>query len=351
MKNIKKTIGSLLICASLICVAGCNNTNAPAETQKPINVSNENLAYEKTTAPETTVKEDNPIVETTTEGTSSISSVGNYAFNLDEAYDTTMDNNMSDNVKVSLKLTTLNDATFEAAQDAQANGFNENNSNTTLIPFDGYITYGEFCNIKGCELEPWHNITGYTDDGRPEYSKEGLSIGNISIDKMQDIYTEKGKEVGNRKFLFTTIGMDSITKDKIETDNKFIIPSVPALSFECVNGGEVIDDVNATIPDDAIVKGVLIQNSYYANATVCITLDDGKTIEIDPANISDASNAKKYFREIGLIATENEDEIYRYEMRGNDQARHLVFKNNNIVIVIGFTWKGGYYQYISVIKR
>ena len=351
MKNIAKITSTFLVFASVLCVSGCNQNNTTTETQKSINVSNESLAYEETTIPETAVEENTTVAETSTEESASVSTIGNYVFDLDEAFDTTMDNNMSDNVKVSLKLTTLNDATFETAQNAQVNGFTKSNSNTALISFDDYITYGEFCNIKGCELEPWHNITGYTDDGKPKYSKEGLSIGNIVIDKEQDIYTENGKVIGNRKFLYTTIGMDSITKDIIETDNKFIIPSVPAISLECVNDGDVIDDENTTIPDDAIVKGVLIQNSYYAKATVSITLEDGRTIEINPEDICDASTAKKYFRELGLITTDDADEIYRYEMRANDQSRLLVFKNNNIVIVIGFTWNGGNYQYISVIKR
>lgn len=350
MKNIAKITSTFLVFASVLCVSGCNQNNTATETQKSINVSNESLAYEETTAPETTVEEDTTIAETTTEEAASISTIGNYAFDLGEEFDTTMDNNMSDSVKVSLKLTTLNDSKLETLQDAFTNGYNENNSNTAYIPFDGYIKYEDFCNIKGCELEPWRNCKGYDKDGRPKYSKEGLSIIDISIDKEQDIYTESGKEIGNRKFEFIAINHDSVTKDKIETDNE-ITSSAAAVSIECVSGGEVIKDESTSIPDDAIIKGLLVTNSWYAKLTVSITLEDGRTIEINPEDICDASTAKKYFRELGLITTDDADEIYRYEMRANDQSRLLVFKNNNIVIVIGFTWNGGNYQYISVIKR
>lgn len=357
MKRNRKFICALLICASILGAAGCNQNNTPAETQKPETTSGESVVNEETTAgsdtvAETTTVEDTPVAEESTVEMNSIASIDSYDFNLDEAFDTTMENNMSDNIKFSVKLTALKDASFETAQDAYNNGFNESNSNSTIFPFEGFITYGDLCGMTGLELEPWKDCIGYNDDGTPKYkNSENLSIYHHVADKEQTIYTENGKGQGIRKFEYCGIYHDSITEKKNEIENQITTLGFGSTLLECVSDGEVITDRNATIPDDAIIKGISCGSSLYSQITFYMTLENGETIELSGEEIRYESSAKKYLREIGLITTEDYDEIYRYEMRDNDNARLLVFKNNDVVMVMQFTWNGGYLKDIFLIKR
>lgn len=355
----RKTKALSALLAAVMCLSGCGakteTTTAKPETlqtEAAVTTEKAENGAEAGTTEATTEATTTPVSETTTEGAASIASLDSYDFNLDEAFDTTMENNMSDKIKFSIKITALKDATLETAQDAYANGFNENNSNTITIPFEGYMTYGDLCGIKGLELEPWNRCQGFNDDGTPKYQfKENLVIYHPVVDKEQDIYTENGLEQGVRKFEFSGIYHDSITEKVIENDNKIIAQGSSSTMIECVSGGEVITDNNATIPEDAIIKGISCGSSLYSQITFYMTLENGETIELAGEKICDHSNAKKYFREIGLITTNEDDEIYRYEMRENDNARLLVFKNNDVVMVIEFTWNGGYFKNIFLIKR
>ena len=354
----RKTKALSALLAAVMCLSGCG-TKTETTTAKPEAQQTETeITTEKTEntteegATETTAKEDTPVSEETTLAAASISSIDSYDFNLDEAFDTTMDNNISDNIKFSVKITALKDTALETAQDAYENGFNENNSNTITIPFEGYMTYGDLCGMKGLELEPANYCQGFNEDGTPNYQfKENLVIYHPVVDKEQDIYTENGKELGVRKFEFSGIEHNSATQKIIENENQITSQWNNATYLECVSNGEVITDKNAIIPDDAIIKGISCGSNPYCEITFYMTLENGETIELAGEKICDHSNAKKYFREIGLITTNEDDEIYRYEMRENDNARLLVFKNNNAVMVIEFTWNGGYFKNIFLIKR